>query len=173
MQDEFTPYRKQINHALRELVEWGKRKKEADRQMAKLRSLIVANANMLPDDEREKLIAVSVEASAFGMTDSIRSVFRDSHPAGLTPTQVRDKLTDNGFDLSTQANPMASIHSVIKRLLTAEEIEPVDDGYRWKGKTLAQKVAEYKMESPPAPPAGGVPNPLGKNLSEMLRKDKK
>jgi hypothetical protein len=62
------------------------------------------------------------------MTDSIRAVFREVYPKGLTPTQVRDKLIANGFDLSTQANPMASIHSVIKRLLTAGEIEPWTDG---------------------------------------------
>jgi hypothetical protein len=149
MQDEFSPYRKQVNHALRELAEWGKRRKEADKQMAKLRSLIVANANMLPDHERDQLIAMSAEASTFGITNSIRSIFRDAYPKGLTPTQVRDKLIEDGFDLSTQTNPMASIHSVIKRLLTADDIAPFEDGYRWEGKTLAQKAAEYKMEPPP------------------------
>jgi len=134
--DAFDPYRKQIRHALAELLEWGKRKREAEQRMAKLRTLITANANMLPDQEREQLIGQAVESSASGITDSIRSVFRLAYPKGLTPVQVRDKLSAIGFDLTSQSNPMASIHSVIRRLLSGHEIEPFGDasfgGYRWK-----------------------------------------
>jgi hypothetical protein len=50
--------------------------------------------------------------------------------------QVRATLQGMGYDLSSQSNPMASIHSVIRRLLEKGEIEPNGDpdmgGYRWK-----------------------------------------
>jgi hypothetical protein len=133
--DQFEPYRKQIGVALRELMKWADTKKKADQEMSKLRHLIIANANMLPDNERAVFIAQASESFA-GFTDSIREVFRTTYPKGLTPIQLRHRLVSIGFDLDAQSNPMASIHSVIRRLLTAGEIEPNGDvdmgGYRWK-----------------------------------------
>jgi hypothetical protein len=169
--DRFDPYRKQITLALDELVHWGEKKKQAEHEMAKLRQLIVANANMLPEDERGAFIKSAEDSITRGFTDGIRQAFRDVHPDPLSPTGVRDKLVAMGYDLSSQSNAMASIHSVIRRLLDAGEIERYGAGdlgvYRWKQtgetedtlranrqnhplrealipkrKTLAQRVAE-------------------------------
>jgi len=134
--DRFQYYREQITHALRELVEWGERKKEAEQHMAKLRQLIVANANMLPENERGIFIKQAEQSVPSGFTDNIRHLFRVHFPDGLTPVKLRDELVKAGIDLSSQSNPLASIHSVVRRLLESGEIEPngnVDfGGYRWK-----------------------------------------
>jgi hypothetical protein len=131
-------YRVQISLALRDLVKWAETKKHAEQEMSKLRNLIIANANMLPDDERALFMAQASENFA-GFTDTIRELFRTVFPRGLTPRQVRDKLVGIGFDLEAQSNPMASVHSVIRRLLNAGDIESNGDaeigGYRWKPKT--------------------------------------
>lgn len=155
MTDEYTPYRQQIVWALAQLREWNERKKEAERQMTKLRSLVLANANMLSDDERAGFVE-AVESYGTGITDSIREVYRQTYPKGLTPTQVRDQLIATGFDLNSQANPMASIHSVIKRLIASDEIESFGDatfgGYRWKSKGLAPRREGFVYDKSPKPP---------------------
>jgi hypothetical protein len=121
MSDPLDSYRQQIGRALRDLMQCVKEKREIDQRMSKLRSLIVANANLLPEAERAVFTRRANESFA-GFTDSIREIFR-THVNGLTPIQVRDKLLELGFDLNSQSNPMASIHSVIRRLESAGEIE--------------------------------------------------
>ncbi len=121
MSDPLDPYRQQIGRALRDLMQCAKQKREITKRMSKLRNLIIANANLLPEAERAVFIQQASESFA-GFTDSIREIFR-THVNGLTPIQVRDKLLELGFDLDSQSNPMASIHSVIRRLENAGEIE--------------------------------------------------
>jgi hypothetical protein len=131
--DELDQYRQQIGRALRDLMQWADQKREAEQQMSKLRNLIIANANLLPDHERT-IFMQQANGSFSGFTDTIREIFR-THPTGLTPTKVRDKLVEAGFDLSAQSNPMASIHSVIRRLIEAGQIRANGDadigGYIW------------------------------------------
>ncbi|SRR5713101_5207937 len=116
-----------------------KQKQNAEREMAKLQHLIVANVNMLPEAERAVFLRQIAEAvPPAGITDAIRQVFRANPRRALTPVQVKEALMVAGFDVTSQANTMASIHSVIRRLLSADEIEPFRDatfsGYRWKRK---------------------------------------
>jgi hypothetical protein len=136
MDDGFDPYRKQIQLALQELVRWGGTKRQAEQEMAKLRQLIIANANMLPESEREALISQADNSFVTGFTNTIRHLFRNRWPNGFTPVQMREELTRLGVDLSTQVNPMASIHTVIRRLIDGGEIEPNGNpsfgGYRWR-----------------------------------------
>jgi hypothetical protein len=72
-----------------------------------------------------------------GLSDAIRLTFRTSPPTlGLTPTEVRDKLRDQGFNLDKYASELPPIHNTITRLEKAGEIEPVEraDGvkaHRW------------------------------------------
>jgi hypothetical protein len=134
--DSLNYYRQQISHALHELVDWGEKRKEAEQQMAKLRQLIIANANFLPEDERGIFVKQAEDSVPSGFTDNIRHLFRVHFPDALTPVMLRQELLDAGIDLSAQSNPLASIHSVIRRLLDAEEIErygKIENGaYRWK-----------------------------------------
>ncbi len=125
MNDPSDIYRKHIAAVMEELTYWAKLKRDSEQQIGKLRALVIANANMLPDDEeRRAFISHANELVSLGFTDSIRELFRKVFPRGLTPTGVRDGLVVEGWDLSTQVNPMASIHSVIRRLVAAGEIEP-------------------------------------------------
>ena len=129
MDDPSNTYRKHIAHVMEELAHWAKMKRDSEQQIAKLRALVIANANMLPDDEeRRAFISHANELVSLGFTDSIRELFRKVFPKGLTPMGVRDGLVIDGWDLSSQVNPMASIHSVIRRMVAAGEIEPDDAG---------------------------------------------
>lgn len=136
--DKYEPYRNQIRIALRELVAKGEQKKEIDRDMANLSQLIRANANMLPDEERKTFIAQADETEPAGFTGTIRRLLRDRRE-GFTPLELRGAMAESGIDLSAQSNPMASIHSVLKRLEASGDVEskPGPDNqtvYKWTAK---------------------------------------
>jgi len=63
----------------------------------------------------------------FGLTDACRAVLR-SGKAAMTPADVRDRLSGMGVDLETYANPLAAIHTTLKRLAEAEELKIVATG---------------------------------------------
>lgn len=71
-----------------------------------------------------------------GLSDAIRLAFKSALPASLTPTEVRDKLRESGYNLDKYANELPPIHNTITRLLKQGEIEesaPRREGktYRW------------------------------------------
>lgn len=68
-----------------------------------------------------------------GLSDAIRLAFKSVLPASLTPTEVRDKLRESGFNLDKYANELPPIHNTIMRLLKQGEIE--EDVPRREGKT--------------------------------------
>jgi hypothetical protein len=76
-----------------------------------------------------------------GLTDAIRHVFNAARPASLTPTEVRDKLRESGFNLDRYANELPPIHNTINRLLKSGEIE--EDVPRREGKTY-KRVSAFK-----------------------------
>jgi hypothetical protein len=72
-----------------------------------------------------------------GFTDAVRKVFRQSPDNEFTPVEVKQKMSVR-FVLSGYTNPLASIHTILKRLVKAGEVVPVqrEDGksaYRLKG----------------------------------------
>jgi hypothetical protein len=79
-----------------------------------------------------------------GMTERIRVILKHQGWV-LTPTQIRDRLVESGFVLEGRSNPMAEIHTVLKRLVqkpnsrfVAEESEG-DTVYSYRRGTPANK----------------------------------
>jgi hypothetical protein len=57
----------------------------------------------------------------FGLTDACRAVLRSAKEP-MTPADVRDRLAGIGVELGGYANPLAAIHTTLKRLVEAEEL---------------------------------------------------
>lgn len=62
-----------------------------------------------------------------GLTEAIRWVFRQPLLLPLTPTGVRDRLAEMGYDLEKCAFVMPPIHNTLKRMKEAGEIKEVDN----------------------------------------------
>jgi hypothetical protein len=60
-----------------------------------------------------------------GLTDACRLVLRNATQS-LTAREVRDRLASIGVDLEKHSNPLASIHTVLKRLHEAGELAERD-----------------------------------------------
>lgn len=118
-------YTAALNRARKELAQLASERERIDKRIALLRQLIEA---MIPFIESENLAAETARLISTreddsergvvivneGITDAIKRAFTLDHL--LTPTEVRDQLEIMGFDLSKHSNPMATIHSVLKRL---------------------------------------------------------
>ncbi|HET9837389.1 MAG TPA: hypothetical protein VFR84_04080 [Candidatus Angelobacter sp.] len=102
------------------------------------------------------LLGQSTMASTKGETPNHRSpdppITRSPDPEGwLTPVQIRDRLKDMGFPFENyKANPLASIHTSLKRMVPAEmEVKTLDNGqkvYRLKSAgEWSQAFAEIRQ----------------------------
>src|ERR1051326_5083931 len=61
-----------------------------------------------------------------GLTEAIRWVFRQPLLLPLTPTQVRDRMAEMGYDLGKYKHVMPPIHKQLTRMKEAGEIKEVD-----------------------------------------------
>ena len=95
-------------------------------QLAKLSGATVDPEILSRINELNKVNQVGV-GEEMGLTEAIRWVFRQPLMLPLTPTQVRDRLAEMGYDLEKYAFVMPPIHNTLKRMKEAGEIKEVDN----------------------------------------------
>lgn len=153
-----------------------------DLQITKQFQFIRATINMLADEERdeyEKAIA-KLALDSIGLTEAIRRILQASPSRWHTATDVRDKLVTTGFDFATyKANPLASVHSVLKRLKPMEFESTTIDGvmaWRLKETHATRHILRRKVLNHPAQVAARGISPFatsafeGPFLSDLLKK---
>ncbi len=145
MRDQFKRYRITILLCSRRLEKLVAKREKLNAEIERISELLTANANFLPAEEKaEQLLQLEqLVADPPGFTDSVRQVLRANRWAEATPIAVRDMLAQAGFNLSAYNNPLASIHTILKRLAERGEVTTsVKDGqtcYRWKAKADAPR----------------------------------
>jgi hypothetical protein len=83
---------------------------------------IASRINDLKQDQE----SASAAGQEMGLTEAIRWVFRQPLLLPLTPTQVRDRMAEMGYDLSKYKHVMPPIHNTLKRMKEAGEINEVE-----------------------------------------------
>jgi hypothetical protein len=94
-------------------------------------------------DEVEKWVSVGEASRPTGLTSGTRYAFQYAklkNMAPLTVSEVKELMTRRGFDFGNQANPIASLTTIVRRLKLADEIEDFTRGdgkraYAWKGES--------------------------------------
>lgn len=108
------------------------RRNEIDREVTKLKQLILATFPLLPEDKQALFHAEieEMEEQSGGLLNAIKLVFSAHKGEWLTPTQVRDYLTEMGFNLTQyRANPLASIGTTLRRMVPSHvDSKTVGDG---------------------------------------------
>src|SRR6476661_5702267 len=94
---------------------------------------IASRINELKQAEAGAAAGVGQE---MGLTEAIRWVFRQPLMLPLTPTQVRDRMAEMGYDLSKYKHVMPPIHNTLKRMKEAGEIREVDAPGGFGGKAF-------------------------------------
>ena len=133
-------YNSILEESIAEYQELRATRDELDMQIAKKFQFIKATINLLPDNEKLRYNALVFmgRLEEHGPTIAIRKVLQSRPTRWMTATQVRDLLVVNGYDFSGyRSNPLASVHSILKRLGQEGEIEAtMVDGvmaWRWRG----------------------------------------
>jgi hypothetical protein len=136
-------YRTALEAAVREYEDLGQQRSRIDKRLAQLAQTI-GTLNRL----------CGFTPNVFwGLTDSCRVVLRGAaHP--MTPMEVRDRLEAIGFDLSKYSSSLAAIHTVLKRLGEAREVDVVelDSGrlaYRWRQSENAPALGDDYLRKRP------------------------
>src|ERR1044071_5550654 len=108
-----------------DLLKQLKKRDDLDKRIRKLKQTVKALGELCGADPEEidKLLLVEGFAidSRMGFTDAIRRLFR-VHKEPLHPTEIRDDLLKVGIG-QEQENLLSSIHTVLRRMVEAGEIE--------------------------------------------------
>ena len=92
---------------------------DCDKQIAALIQTINALAPLVGE---EPIAAPEPEAPPAGMTDSIRGILAEAKEP-LSAAEIRDLLETMGFDMKSYSNPLATVHTVLRRLTESGETE--------------------------------------------------
>jgi hypothetical protein len=127
-------FRSQIAEAKKRLAQLVREQRNMNHEISDLRELIRANANFLPDEDRAfELLILEILKFPANITEAVRLaiLLATAKKEKLTPTGVRAFAEAIGFDFSEYSNPMASIHSILKRMKEANEVQydEATDGY--------------------------------------------
>lgn len=104
-------------------TELAQRRIELDREVTKLKQLILATFPLLPEDKQALFQAEieEMEEQSGGLLNAIKLVFSAHQGEWLTATQVRDYLASMGFNLTQyRANPLASIGTTLRRMVPSQ-----------------------------------------------------
>jgi hypothetical protein len=104
-------YRRALDAAVREYEKAIADRTQLDARIAQLQHSIAALTRLCGFEP----------TVSFGLTDACRLVLRNAAEP-LTATQVRDRLVSIGLDLARYSNPLASIHTVLRRMRDGGEI---------------------------------------------------
>jgi hypothetical protein len=161
-------YLQMLLDLMEERQKWLNQRDEAIREITRLSELIRATRNMVPPEQlaRYEPTFERIEQRPVGLSLAIRACFT-AGAAGLagyagqeapvkikewfTPIEIRDALKRMGFPFDNyKANPLASIHTTLKRMVPAEvDVKTQADGqkvYRLKSAgEWAQAFAEVRQ----------------------------
>lgn len=123
-------YKQAYETAKLDLLQHLTRRDQLDQKIRTLKQTVKALGEQCEADPEEidKLLLVEGFAidSPLGFTGAIRRLFR-IHKAALSPTDIRDDLVKMGIGAG-QVNLLSSIHTVLRRMAEAGEIEKIEDG---------------------------------------------
>lgn len=63
----------------------------------------------------------------------------------MTPIEIRDALETSKYDLSQHSNPLASIHSVLKRFVASGEAQAIETGNKTSYKLTPRKPSTVQL----------------------------
>jgi hypothetical protein len=91
-------------------------------------------------DSLSALVGEDSDAGIPGISEAIRNVLSNHYQGDpksyISPVGIRKRLVEAGFPLAAYKNPMAVIHTTLKRLEDQSEVQAVElkdkkTGYRW------------------------------------------
>jgi hypothetical protein len=122
-------YKQAYATAKLDLLQQLQKRDDLEQQIRKLKQTVKALGELCGSapDEIDKLLLLggfAIDAKP-GFTDAIRRLFR-IHQTALSPMEIRDDLLKMAIGVG-QVNLLSSIHTVLRRMAEAGEIEKMED----------------------------------------------
>jgi hypothetical protein len=138
---------------LSDLVEerkgWSRKRDDAERELSRLSELIRSTIKMLSPEQRSKcdceILLEQIDNRPPGLTITVRRAL-SAGQEWLTPTEIRDYLKGIGFNFERyKANPLASIHTTLRRMVPHEvECKMLDGRKVYRLKTAEQWRSSFE-----------------------------
>jgi len=130
-------YKQAIDAAIKELSDLMSRREELEAELERVQWRIetvgygidglAELSGIDPKKDHPHLFQEDIKSDV-GFTDAVRKIIKSGGAHQLfTPVIVRDELKKKSFDLSKYQNPLASIHTILKRLRINNEITALPD----------------------------------------------
>ena len=130
-------YRQALVSAKRELEGLLRQRQTIDERMAQLQPIIRHLESLCQDlDQRQATQAAASRQLIQGLTQEISNTLKNNY-LPMSPRQVMEDMAKRGFDFKSYSNSLASVHTVLRRLVKAGKVEivPKQKGkkeYQWK-----------------------------------------
>lgn len=134
-----SPIIKTLNEMLAKLKDATETYREAEKAVNEYSTAIRALAQVCEDEDIKAtyLLALEEVSGKQGFVDAIRSVLKRG--AALTPTDIRQMIVLTGkMSLSGYSNPMASIHTTLRRMKERGEVEEIESAQGEKAYALKE-----------------------------------
>ncbi|MGA3162514.1 MAG: hypothetical protein ABSC77_15015 [Terracidiphilus sp.] len=115
---------------------------EAEQQITEYTNALRALAKVIEDKEvgDSYLVRLDELSGKPGFADAVRSALRYRGEKGVTPTGIRTYIVHlKKMDLSVYSNPMASIHTTLRRMKESGEVEEFINDQKEKAYRLVVK----------------------------------
>lgn len=111
-------WNKQLKESKAQLERLLDERDRIDAQIASLRTVITGLARLTGHDIADEIF------KHMGLTTTVRTALRMAGKP-LTPPEIRELVRDLGYDIRSQSNILASIHTTVKRLVDSGEARVV------------------------------------------------
>lgn len=139
-------YKKAHQAVQQEMAEIEEQRRLLDQRYARLKQTSFGLETLMEDETASRSNVMVTTLPVVGLTDACRHALKVAQ-SPRTAAEVRDWLEGSGYDLSDQENALASIHTILKRLVTSGEAEAGTNSagkvsYSWKGPKWLAHVRE-------------------------------
>lgn len=129
-------YQRALTSARRELERLLQQRLRIEQRMTELQPIIRNLENLCQDlDQRRAAEQAASKELLQGLTQEVSKTLKSNY-SPMSPRQIMDDMVRRGFDFKTYSSPLASVHTVLRRLVKAgkAEIVPQPKGkkrYKW------------------------------------------
>jgi hypothetical protein len=154
---ETRDYNRMLYEAKQDLARHLVKRQKLDQKIARLQSVVSDLQNLCSELNRknfEKSVELVIKADLkVGITESVRVILRENF-FPLTAGELKGKIEARKLQIARYANPLAVIHTILKRLVRSGEVRvvPQPEGkkaYQWISST-DKALSELRNSSQPA-----------------------
>lgn len=136
-------YLRDLRAAEKNLEALEARRDKLDLRIAVLRKKIIHLGALTHMDKAKEVLA------DIGLSEMCETVMRWAG-SPLTPVKTKQLLADFGYDIERHSNPLASIHTTLKRMMKAGKLKVVrlNDGSTGYARVPKGKIGELRVKEP-------------------------